>query len=141
MVEELEELEKQMLELREKYNEKAEEYIINQWDELFNSYPKLEEFTLRVSNHEFNDGDATEFYISTDEPEINGVSTEDVSFYGDGEDDDEVFENTDLTVGEVREITAIINSAINTVDNESLESLYGRYWQEITFTRERVTGD
>lgn len=35
--------------------------------EIFKKYPKLQSFSLYASNHEFNDGDATTFYLMYDE--------------------------------------------------------------------------
>ena len=86
--------------------------------QVFVDNPTLEEITMYVSNHEFNDGDATRFYIGW----------EDMTITVDGEE---------IGYGDKHSLRNNIVKLFGDVEDWH-EDIYGEEYGDLTITREEV---
>jgi hypothetical protein len=93
---------------------------------IFVDNPKLDSIEMYVNNHEFNDGDATSFYIGY----------EDLKIVVEGE---EVEREWDNSTKEYKP-NPVLESLINLFgDTQCIhEDLYGDEWEHLSITREDV---
>ena len=106
--------------------------INNSIREIFEKNEKLESVSLHVSNHEFNDGDATMFYVNYDEFD---VKYDGVEYSAYPEDDDGDAERTK----EVIEISKQIEAVFSETDTEEIhEFVFGDNYDSIDFERKEI---
>jgi len=143
---ELKGIKKQLKATRKQYEEEIKGLFLFQLEKLFADYEKLQEFRVTVSNHEFNDGDATSFYVNSEEPKLNGCYYDDYSsdFYEEDVDEGKIIEDLEFSIEEAKEVSERITLIFNTFD-DIMESLYGDYTDRIIFKRAKdkvkVDGD
>lgn len=68
--EELEVLNKQIKELERVRLDRSKQYLDDSIREIFNKYPTLENISITVNNHEFNDGEPTYFGVYYEDAEL-----------------------------------------------------------------------
>jgi len=122
---EIEKLAKKVEEIDSLKNE-IKKITIDNIKNLFVENEKLERILIGVNNHEFNDGDATRFYVNYDEFEIK-YDGEDYSPY---ETDD---------IKEVAQIRKKIKEIFKETDRYNIhEFIFGDEYEEISFKRKEV---
>lgn len=129
MNDELNKIREEMQAMKTEYMGKMESYFNEQIKKLFSENPKLNEFSVDVSNHEFNDGDATYFSVDAECPSINGIYSYDLG-------DEEELKEANLTPTEVDELSTKINDLFEAFDGEDLEVMFSEEYESITFKRE-----
>lgn len=104
--------------------------IIKQLEQEFNSAlkqvfvdnPKLERISMYVNNHEFNDGDATSFYIGWEDMTIT-VDGNDIERQYGSEKTNPLLDNIIELFGQVQDIH---------------ENMYGDAYESLTIEREEI---
>jgi hypothetical protein len=93
---------------------------------IFVDNPTLDSVEMYLNNHEFNDGDATSFYIGY----------EDLKIVIEGEEVEREWDNTTSDY----KTNPLIESLINLFGNVQCihEDLYGDEWEHLSITREEV---
>jgi hypothetical protein len=93
---------------------------------IFVDNPTLDSVEMYLNNHEFNDGDATSFYIGY----------EDLKIVIEGEEVEREWDNTTSDY----KTNPLIESLINLFGNVQCihEDLYGDEWEHLSITREDV---
>lgn len=119
--EELSKIQEELNVVRKKYWNKFKELYNQEVTNIFISYPTLESFSMRVSNHEFNDGDATRFYVNSDDPELSFING---------------YENGYKVDEELNEaITDDIYDLYGYITSDDLETLYGDEYDSVEIYR------
>jgi hypothetical protein len=93
---------------------------------IFVDNPTLDSVEMYLNNHEFNDGDATSFYIGY----------EDLKIVVEGEEVEREWDNSTKEY----KTNPLIESLINLFGNVQCihEDLYGDEWEHLSITREQV---
>jgi hypothetical protein len=128
LLDELKSITKQKQEVLEKISKEFKKNL----KQIFDNDDKLESFSMPVSNHEFNDGEATIFYICYDSFSVDyDGKTHDIDY-----DTDKLPNELQKTVKDIKELFK--STDVSRIENIH-EYIFGNeYSDEIYITRELV---